>query len=808
MLARPVPRPHIDRMRDVGNLLADALTGRYEIQRELGRGGAAAVFAATDIRHGRDVAIKVLDTGEAGGGERFQREVALIARLRHPHIVPLYDSGRSGDLCWFVMPLFEGRTLRDRLEASATLSLEETIRIASDVADALTHAHGQGVIHRDVKPENILLEGDHAALSDFGIARLTAADGAVDGDRLTATGVIVGTPAYMSPEQISMSHGIDARSDVYSLGCVVYEMLAGRPPYGGTRGRPVHVQHLTEPVPRLVTSGHNVPLYVEAAVQRALAKDPANRFPDATAFVAALRGRGDRADSGPTTRHTRVAVLGAALAIVALLGLVAGAYLRAGGGKDQQGKTAAIDATVVSGAQARVTLAVLPLANLSRDPDNGYFSDGVLEDLLVALNRVPRLSVSPRTSSFRFKGQSLSLRAIAESLHVTHVVEGSVRREGSTVRIAARLVRVSPGAPDSVLWADDFTREMQSVLSLQGELADVIAKRLLTTLLPADRALLTVRNASNPEAYDRYLKGRFYWYQRTTPALLQAVRFYREALAIDSTYARAWAGLADAYSLLPWTGGMRPVEARPLATAAAARALQLDSLLAEAHVSAGIVRTFFDWDWAGANRAIAEAIRLDSASAQAHLFQAWPLVAQGKLDLAMASLERARQLDPLALVINARVATVHAYRHQYAAAEAAARRALEIDPGFAMARAQLARVLSMNGRHAEAIAALPANQSLVGSYEAGIAGFVYAKAGRRDEARRELARLEQLPSAAFDAIAAIQLALGDREAALGSLERSLQARNFTLVFLHVEPMFDALHGEPRFTEIVEKVGAR
>jgi serine/threonine-protein kinase len=263
-------------MTDVASRLSAELSGRYEIEREVGRGGMAAVFAARDLRHGRTVAIKVLDAGGVDAGERFQREIQLVARLRHPHIVPLYDSGRAGDLCWYVMPLFEGRTLRDRLRESLPLSVEESCRIAAEVADALDYAHQQGVIHRDVKPENILLEGGHAAVTDFGIARLAAAD---DGTQITTTGVIVGTPAYMSPEQVSAARDLDGRSDQYALACVVHEMLAGRPPFEGAPGRPVHVQHLTDAPPRVSAVRAGLADALDAAVSRAMAKDPAGRYP-------------------------------------------------------------------------------------------------------------------------------------------------------------------------------------------------------------------------------------------------------------------------------------------------------------------------------------------------------------------------------------------------------------------------------------------------------------------------------------------------------------------------------------------------
>jgi serine/threonine-protein kinase len=779
-------------MRDLVSRLSAALGDRYEIERELGRGGAATVFAVRDVRHGRTVALKVMDVGEAGGGERFQREIAIISSLRHPHIVPLFDSGQVGDLCYYVMPLMEGRTLRDRLREASALPVDEALRIAAEVADALEYAHRQGVIHRDVKPENILLDGAHATVADFGIARPSSSPDGEGPDRLTVTGVVVGTPAYMSPEQVSGALNTDQRSDEYALGCVVYEMLSGRPPFSDRAGRPVIVQHLTDPAPALTVGGRAV----RAAVARALAKDPTERFPSVGAFAAALAGETETGLSRARRIGSRAA-WAAGLAIVALtLGaLVLPRILSRRG--------------AVVAAPEIVSVAILPLANLGANPENAYFSDGVLEDVLVALNRVPRLSVSPRTSSFRFTGASLSLRAIAESLSVANVVEGSVRREGSTLRITLRLVHVPRTGADSTIWSDEYTRRMENVLSLQTELAGTIASHLLSTLLPTDRAALAVRSASSPEAYDRYLKGRYHWYRRDTQSLLQAIKFYREALAIDSGYALAWAGLADAYSLLSASGGMRPVDSRPLATAAADRALALDSRLAEAHVSMGIVHTFFDWDWTAAKREFARALAIDSTSSHAQLFATWPLVASGELEAALASIRRAQRLDPLALVINTRAATVLEFMHRYPEAEVAARRTLEIDPQFANAQLELARVLAVESRTAEALSALPPPERMrgIGSVESGIPGFVLALAGRTSEARREIAMLEGR-SGADDAVAAIYAALGDKDSAMLWLERSARARDFTSIFLNVNPMFDSLHGDPRFQRLVSRIGLR
>lgn len=785
--------------------LQAALSDQYQVEREIARGGMATVYAARDLRHDRQVAIKVLHTDQGSSGERFQREIQLIARLRHPHIVPLYDSGRSGELCWYAMPLLEGRTLRDRLREPTPLSPAEISRITTEVADALEYAHRLGVVHRDIKPENILLEGEHATVADFGIAQPATLD---TGEKLTGTGIIVGTPTYMSPEQVTGARDLDSRSDLYSLGCVVFEMLTGRPPFEGTPARPVHVFHLTEPAPLARSRRAELPDGVDVAVQRALAKDPSERFSSTREFAAALSLAfspsganvlsGETASAQAQNRRRMFFVAGAAALVAALLWPVARQFGWGTAGAGTSGSRR-------DGANAtdRASLAILPFANLSDDRENAYFSDGVAEELIGAFNRVARLRVAPRTSSFAFRDRGLSLPAIAESLNVGHVMEGSIRRVGKQIKIDVRVLRV---ANDSLVYAESFTREMSDVLAVQSEIANAIASRLLVSLLPAERAAITPHANENGEAHLRYMKGRFQWYQRTTPALKQAIAHYQEALAIDPNYARAYAGLADSYSLLPWTGGMRTLEAFPLARQAATKALALDSTLSDAHVSLGIVKIFMDWDFKGAERELQRAMQLDSSNAQAWLFNAWALTPQHRLDEALASVQHARALDPLALIINARVGMVLGYLRRGDEKIAASRRTLGIDSTFPVAKLQLALALALQGRMQEALAIVPSASGALGSYEAGIPGFVYALAGRRADALREIAELEKRPNAALDGIAAIYAGLGDKENAIRTLERALKEHSFTISFLNVVEMYDSLRGDPRFDRILAQIG--
>ena len=799
-------------MDDIRQLNA-ALAGRYEIAREIGAGGMATVFAATDLRHNRLVAVKVLrpELSAAVAVDRFDREIHLVARLRHPHIVPLFDSGEANGARYYVMPLVEGESLRSRLEREGALSLADAARIGCEVAEALDYAHQHGVVHRDVKPENILIENGHAIVTDFGIA---LAQAAAERQNLTMTGVIVGTPAYMSPEQVSGERDIDAHSDQYSLACVTFEMLAGRAPFTSDGGRAVHMRHLMDPVPSIRTIVPDLPESVDATLQRAMEKDPARRFGNLRDFAAALGAGGmasvSQIGNAPMRRSAAgvragPAWLYLAASVLVATALVTGLIWRATTAGRNRGAPDGSRPVPAPAAGERPSVAVFPFESMSGGKEDEYFSAGITEELIGALNQVGRLRVPSRTSSVFYKNRGMSLRATAESLHVATVLEGSVQRSGDRVRIRATLVRASN---DSTLWADEFDRKGGDVLALEADIAGAIAGRMLSTLLPSDRAALAIRATVNPEAHDRYLRGRFYWNQRTPPALLEAVRFFREALAIDPAYARAYAGLADTYTLLPWTGAMPPREAAPLARAAAERALQLDSTLSDAHVSLGMVHLFSGWNADVADQEFARALTLDPSNANAHLFRAFSLSVQGRLDEALRSIERARSLEPLSLIINARVANMFAYQKRLAEAESAGRKALQIDPSFAVARAQLARALVAHGRAGEALTVLPPAGAMLGSMDAGIRGVVFAASGQPDRARQEIRSLTSRAYFASDAVAVIYAALGETDPAIQWLERSEAARDISVVFIKVEPLFDSLRGDPRFKAILARMGLK
>ena len=797
------------RPESFARLLAEAETaevegmrvGPYVLVRQVGRGGMATVYLANDMKHGRSVALKLLhaEAASALGSERFRREIEVVARLQHPHILPLHDSGESNGLLYYVMPLVTGETLRERIARDGALPLADVRRIVMDVSAALDYAHRNGVVHRDVKPANILVDAEHAMVADFGIAH-QALDGSAD--QLTATGIVIGTPQYMSPEQSTGSRDIDARSDIYALGCVLFEMLTGAPPYQGGTVPNVVAKHLQAPIPSARALRPELAPSVDDVLQRALAKEPADRFPSArdfaAAFGAALDSSGSAVSASSAVAKTVSTTRGRRSRTRIALGAAAGVLV--------VGTLAVAATTTRLGSFFEAdppSIAVLPFTNMSDSRENEYFSDGVTEELTGALAELGRFRVTPRTTSFAYKGRTGDIKRIGRELGVGHILEGSVRRDGDALRIRATLYDVDTGNP---LLNETYDRAFGSVLTLQADIAATIAERLRRRLLPADRARLAERHTVAAEAYDSYLKGRYFFDQRTAASLSQAIVHFERALAIDSLYARAHAGLADTYSILAWTGSAAPTDLFRRAEAEADRALQLDSTLAEAHISLAIIYEFGNWNWPAAERATARAIALDSTLAAAWFWRTWHFISAGRPAEAMAALQRARTLDPLSLITNARIATLLVWDGRVQEADSVLRKTLEIDASYPVARVQRARLLSLMARHEEAITALPPDSVRLGSYESGIAGFVYARAGQRDRALAAVRALEARSYVPAEGVAAIYAGLGDRDSALTWLERAVSSRGVGLVFLAAEPMYDVLRNDPRYRNLVEKIG--
>jgi serine/threonine-protein kinase len=781
-------------MPDLIALLQQALAGRYVIEREVGRGGMAMVFLAQDLRHPRQVAVKVLrpEVAAAMGGERFLREIAIATSMVHPHILPIHDSGEYQGLLFYVMPYVEGESLRDRMLRDGRFPLDDAIRITRDLAGALAYAHQRGVVHRDVKPENIMLLGEHALIADFGIARALGGDAAES--RLTETGLAVGTPSYMSPEQAAGDRNIEGRSDQYSLACVLYEMLAGEPPLAAGSAQAMLARRLTEPAPSLKRLRGEIPDRVERAVAIALDRDPARRFNSIAEFSTALAADAIPAGAGPSVswwRRHRV------LLLAAMLTILAAAYLFQGRRSPGTGR--------FTGGDVR-SIAVLPLLNVGGDTADQYFAAGMTEELGSALTKVPGLSVLSRTSAYSAKASSGDARDIGRALNVTALLEGSVLRNGSRLRVTVTLTNVRDGLR---MWSEQYDREVKDVFAVQDDIARAVAGALQVRLGAGPGSDIARRSTGSPEAHDLYLQGRYFYEKRTEAGLRKAVDYFQQAIRKDSVYALAYAGLGDSYGFLATFGYARPREMFPLATAAALKAIQLDSSLAEAHASLAFIHLFYDWDWSGAGREFSRAIALDSTYVPARLFHAWYYVSQSRLDDAVREINRARALDPLSLIINTRVASMLSYARRDSEAVVQLHHTLELDSAYPLAHAQLAASFLRLSGCRDALAELPYALSLKGRYEGITVGYIYAVCGQREKALALLRDFQTRSSREYitpEAPALIYLGLGDRDSTLDWLGRAVDDRTWSMFLLNADRRFDPLRDDPRFVRLVERVG--
>lgn len=712
--------------------LTTALEGKYKIVREIGRGGMATVYLAEDLRHGRDVAVKVLhpDLASALGTDRFLREIRLAARLNHPHILPLFDSGEAGGFLYYVMPYIEGESLRDLMNREGRIPLEQATHYARAISGALDYANRNRVVHRDIKPENIMINEGEAMVMDFGIAKaLTAASN----DTLTQVGMVVGTPAYVSPEQAAGELEIDGRSDQYSLGCVVYEMLSGERPFSGPTAQAVLNKRFTEPVPTLKKTMPDIADETSAAVAKAMSQDAAARYTTSGEFAKAL--------VSPVI-------------------------------------TTPVNTPVPEGVQVVKSIAVLPFTNMSADPENEYFTDGMAEEIINALSKIKSLGVASRTSTFAFKGTSEDIREIGKKLEVSAVLEGSVRKMGSKIRVSAQLIGVSNGLQ---LWSDRYDRELEDVFAIQEEIAQNIVKALRVVISEDEKKAISKPATDNVEAYDYYLRGRKFFHQSRRTSIEFARQMFTRAIEVDPNYARAYAGIADCCSILCMYFDARESNLKQ-ADRASLKALQLDPDLAEAHSARGLafsLRKLYD----EAHEEFEIAMRLDPKLYEAPYFYGRALLSQGKSAEAAPHFERACLLRPEDYQAPSFLAQSFAAQGRIAEASRASQRAVKA----------IEKWLDTNPDDARAL---------------NLGATIWSNLGQTEKALEWAERSLQIdkedPALLYN-VACVYAIEGMREEALQALERAIDKGYGHRDWIEHDSDLNSLRSDKRFKSLLDRV---
>ena len=763
--------------REVGDRIRTALADRYRVEGEIGQGGMATVYLAQDLKHDRRVALKVLRSElTAGlGTERFVQEIGIAAKLSHPHILPLFDSGEADGLLYYVMPYVEGESLGDRLAREGRLSGDEAVRLTDQIASALSYAHERGVVHRDIKPGNILLAGDQAVVADFGIARAVAE---ATTDRRTGSGTVVGTPAYMAPEQALGDGSVDGRTDVYGLGCVVFEMLTGELPFKGKDPAALLAMRLSDGSVNLRDSDPAIPLFLDRAVSRALAADPDQRFPTATEFAEALTTGRVVQQVRRRTRRTGLAWVGG----IASMALVAWAF------------------SLWLQAPQMSSLAVLPLADLTGDPDRAHLAAGVHEELIAELGRLD-LQVKSRATMARFRDSEQGIPEIARELGVDGVVEGSVLADGDSLVISARLYDRN----EEEVWAGSFEGVLPDIVALYRGFARAIAERIRLSLTPEDEARLSQDRAVNPAVYEPYLRGKVALQTAITPDEIQrAIDYFNQAIAADPTDPLALAGLAECYVTLGHFTLVSDSEIWSLARAAARRAIGMDSASAEGWAALADYETYWGRDWEAAEEAFHKANGLNSNLALNHYHYAWYLMLFGRVEEALVEHRLAAELDPLTPFHTTFLPAVHWGNQDFQTAYEESK--AQVEGAYAddfIANRVLARSAAYSGHHDDAITAAEKYRELGGGVR--MLALTHALAGNTEEALGIVEWLEQykpMSSGLAGVLAEIHAALGNREKTFEWLE--WEPPKFSLPWIVFYPPMDAFREDPRFQALFRK----
>ena len=782
--------------------------GPYEIATPIGSGGMGDVYRARDTRLDRDVAVKVLPERFVRDDEaraRFEREAKAVAALSHPNILAIHDYGSTENAAYSVTELLEGQTLRRRL-LEGPLPWRKVVEIGSAIAEGLAAAHAKGIVHRDLKPENIFLTDDgRLKILDFGIAQLKRIEpsGEIDISTIptaplkTDPGAIMGTAGYMAPEQLR-GEEVDATTDIFALGCVLYEMATGKPAF--IRGTVIDsLSAILTDTPDVITMSERlIPLELARVIQRCLEKNRAERFQSARDLSFALRAIGTSTslnfDLPQREKRKRMTLWGAGLAAALLLTLASFVALR-----DDVGVRSPITRRTANPIRA---IAILPFVNATGDRDAEFLSDGVTETLINTLAQVPGVRVMSRTSVFHYKGKPADPRRVGRELQVSSVVVGRIEEVGGRLVVSAELVDATDA---SLIWGNRYEIARSDLFPVQQSIASEIARTLRLQLGGREQQLLTKRPTSDPRAYELYLKGRFQWNKRNAEGLYKAIEFFNQAIEVDPQYALAYAGLADVYNLLDIWAGLPTKETFPRAKAAAEKALSIDDQLAEAHTSLAYAIQTYEWDWNAAEREYRRAIELNPNYATAHQWYAEFLTAVGRFDEAEREGQKALSLDPMSPIINAVVAWNRTMARRYDAAIEQGVRATQLFPDFMAAHAYLGLAYLESGKAPDALASLRRARELLDIVviETWLARAQLAS-GNRAAAEQILRDLEARSSRQYLPpyyMAALYAHLGNHDRAFAELNRAVAERTGAMVWVEVDPALDPLRKDPRFKSI-------
>ena len=833
--------------------------GRYEIQSELGSGGMGVVYLALDTRLSRKIALKLLPadlTDNKDRLHRFEQEARAASALNHPNILTIHEIGTDNGTHFIATEFVEGETLRALIMMDAPMRPAQALDLAIQVATALAAAHAAGIVHRDIKPENVMLREDgFVKVLDFGLAKLIETEKDQDSTDpnaptervyLTNPGVVMGTAKYMSPEQAS-GKAVDGRTDIWSLGVILYEMLTGKHPFDGEMPTQIIARVLEREPEPLARRAPDVPAELQRIVSRMLAKERDERYRDIRSLLQDLKalkqelefdarlGRSgsssggsaavpqapsgektvsaqeasassettktlsDRVASLPSTgspvvgSRSRLNRLALVAGLLVAVGLAVGLwlYLRA------RSVEAAID-----------SIAVLPFVNQNNDPNMEYLSDGLTESTINSLAQLPNMRVIARSSVFRYKGREIDPIMIARELGVRAVFTGRITQRADSLIISVELV---DAVLNKQLWGETYDRKVSDLIVVQREIAREISANLRTRLTPPEESLVTKRYTENPEAYQLYLKGRYYWNKRTGEAFKRAIEYFNGAIEQDPSYALAYVGLADTYLLLSRYSAGTPEESYPRAKAAAKRALAIDETLAEAHNSLAGVLLDYDWNLVESDREYRRAIELNPNYATArHWYANGPLLVMERYDEAIAEMKRAVELDPLSLIINSDLGSMYVNARQFDRAVEQLRKTIDMDRSFYPAHYWLGEAYLMKGSYAEAIAEYEKARALNDDpLVLGLLGHAYAVSGKREDAQRMLDELNNLAQQRYVSsytFALVYAGLNDKDQAFEWLEKSYRDRSSEIAYFKVDPLMDNLRADPRFADLVRRVG--